>query len=66
MQTKANSKTGTAAAPARAADESVEHVLRHCKTPLEFCAALAKLFGVRTTEVALMRLEMGLLSFLHP
>jgi hypothetical protein len=66
MQMKANSKTGTAAAPARASDESVEHVLRHCQTPQEFCSALAKLFGVRPTEVALMRLEKGLLSFLHP
>jgi hypothetical protein len=66
MQIKANSKAGTAAAPARASDESVEHVLSHSTTPQQFCSALAKLFGVRPTEVALMRLEKGLLSFLHP
>jgi hypothetical protein len=63
---KATSKTGTAVAPARASDESVQHVLGQCTTAQQFCAALAKLFGVRPTEVALLRLEKGLLSFLHP
>jgi hypothetical protein len=66
MQIKANSKTGAAVAPARASDQSVEHVLSQCETPQQFCVALAKLFGVRATEVALMRLQKGLLSFLHP
>jgi hypothetical protein len=67
MQGKPNSdQGGTAAAPARASNASVEHVLGHCATPQEFCAALAKLFGVRPTEVALMRLQKGLLSFLYP
>jgi GAF domain-containing protein len=67
MQGKANSeKGGTAAAPARAPNASVEHVLSHTESPQQFCAALAKLFGVRPTEVALMRLERGLLSFLYP
>lgn len=57
---------GTAAAPARASNASVEHVLRLCATPQEFCVALGKLFGVRPTEVALMRLEKGLLNFVYP
>jgi hypothetical protein len=67
MQGKRNSdQGGTAAALARASNASVEHVLNQCATPQQFCAALAKLFGVRPTEVALMRLQKGLLSFLYP
>lgn len=67
MQGKPNSNVGgTAAAPARASNASVEHVLQQAATPEKFCAALAKLFGVRPTEVALMRLQKGLLSFLYP
>jgi hypothetical protein len=67
MQGKRNSdQGGTAAAPARAPNASVEHVLGQAANPQNFCSALAKLFGVRATEVALMRLEKGLLSFLYP
>jgi len=67
MQAKPNSdQGGTAAAPARASNTSVEHVLSQSATAQQFCAALAKLFGVRPTEVALMRLQKGLLSFLYP
>jgi hypothetical protein len=67
MQGQRNSEqSGTAAAPARASNASVEHVLGQASSPQQFCAALAKLFGVRPTEVALMRLEKGLLSFLYP
>jgi hypothetical protein len=67
MPGKPNSEQGgTAAAPARASNASVEHVLNQATTPQQFSAALAKLFGVRPTEVALMRLEKGLLSFVHP
>jgi hypothetical protein len=67
MQSKPNSGQGaTAAAPARASNASVEHVLTQATTPQQFSAALAKLFGVRPTEVALMRLEKGLLNFVHP
>jgi hypothetical protein len=67
MQAKTNSsQSGGAAAAARASNISVEHVLGLSETPQQFCAALAKLFGVRPTEVALMRLQRGLLSFLHP
>jgi hypothetical protein len=67
MAGKGNSdQGGTAATPARAPNASVEHVLAQAATAQQFCAALAKLFGVRPTEVALMRLEKGLLSFVHP
>ena len=67
MPGKQNSdQGGTAAAPARASNASVEHVLGQAATAQQFCAALAKLFGVRATEVALMRLQKGLLSFLYP
>jgi hypothetical protein len=66
MQAKTNSGQGGAAGVARASNASVEHVLGQCATPEQFSAAVAKLFGVRLTEVALMRLQRGLLSFLHP
>ena len=67
MPGKPNSNEGgTAAATARASNASVEHVLNLAATPEQFCVALAKLFGVRPTEVALMRLQKGLLSFLYP
>jgi hypothetical protein len=67
MQAKQNSdQGGWAAAPARAPNASVAHVLGQAATPQQFCTALAKLFGVRPTEVALMRLDKGLLSFLFP
>ena len=61
MQGKQNSGAGTATA--RAANEQV---LSQAATAPEFCAGLAKVFGVRPTEVALMRLERGLLVFLYP
>jgi hypothetical protein len=66
MQGNQHSVGGAAAAPARASNASVEHVLGQATSPQLFCAALAKLFGVRPTEVALMRLEKGLLSFIYP
>lgn len=44
----------------------MEFVLSQATGPDKFCAALAKLFGVRTKEVALLRLENGLLKFLFP
>jgi hypothetical protein len=67
MQGKKNTgSSGAATASARAPNASVEHVLSQSGTPQQFCSALAKLFGVRPTEVALMRLEKGLLSFVYP
>src|SRR5438034_11178731 len=35
-------------------------------TPSEFCAELSKTFRVRSSEVALLRLEGGMLKFLFP
>jgi len=66
MAGKSHSASGSAAAPAHAPDRSVEFVLGQATTPDKFCAALARLFGVRAKEVALLRLEKGLLKFLFP
>jgi len=67
MEAKPHSNQGGAGAAAtRAPNSSVEHVLSQTTTPQQFCVALAKLFGVRPTEVALMRHQKGLLSFLYP
>ena len=67
MEAKRQSNQGgSAAAAVRAPNASVEHVLGQTTTPQQFCAALAKLFGVRPTEVALLRLQKGLLGFLYP
>jgi hypothetical protein len=61
-----DSGSAAAAAPALAPDNSVEFVLSQASTPEKFCAALAKLFAVRPKEVALLRLEKGLLKFIFP
>lgn len=66
MAEKAKSGQGAATAAALAPERSVEFVLNQSDTPEKFCTALAKLFGVRPKEVALMRLEKGLLKFLYP
>lgn len=59
---------GTAAAPARVelSQKALERQLANARGPAECCAELAKLFGVRTDEVGLLHLEMGLLRFLFP
>lgn len=66
MQSKRTSDKGSAAAPAMAPASSVEHVLGQADSADKFCIALAKLFGVRATEVALLKLDKGLLRFLSP
>ncbi len=67
MQSKPTSGArGSAAGAAVAPKASLEHVLGQSKDAQEFCSSLAKLFGVRLTEVALMRLEKGLLKFAFP
>lgn len=58
-------ETGAAAAPARDL-KSLERVLQEQPSPEAFCAAAAKLFRVRKTEVALLRLEQSLLKFIVP
>jgi hypothetical protein len=60
------SKLARAAALAVAPSHSVEFVLNRAATPEKFCAALSKLFAVRLSEVALLRLEKGLLKFIFP
>jgi len=55
--------SGAAAAPAR--DRSAGE-LAQAGTPEQCCVELGKLFKVRPNEVALLRLENGLLKFLCP
>jgi hypothetical protein len=64
-QSSGHNASGAAAAPAldRVA---LEKKLAQAGTPEQCCVQLAKLFGVRANEVALLRLENGLLKFLSP
>jgi hypothetical protein len=63
---KGNSgKAAAAAAPGRD-PKQIDELLRKKTTPPEFCAQLAAILHVRPTEVALLRLEKGLLRFLFP
>ena len=56
---------GAASAPTR--DRAVvERRLAQAGTPDQCCVELSKIFGVRPNEVALLRLESGLLKFLCP
>jgi hypothetical protein len=69
MQTgkRSSGRSVTAAAAAMAPDVApIERLLSENPTPERFCAELAKIFHVRPTEVALLRLENGLLKFLFP
>jgi hypothetical protein len=61
-----SSKLDRAGALAVAPNHSVEFVLSRAVTPEKFCAALSKLFAVRVNEVALLRLDKGLLKFIFP
>lgn len=66
MANKHHSAQGAATGAALAPKASIESVLGQAKTPEKFCAALAKIFGVRVTEVAMLRHEKGLLKFVFP
>jgi hypothetical protein len=68
MHTKGHSSAGsTAAAPASAhGPHSLEHLLQEDAPPEQFSAGLAKIFRVRSTEVALLKLERGALKFIFP
>jgi hypothetical protein len=66
LNAKPNSGTAAAVASATASSNSVEFVLGQATSADKFCTALAKMFAVRQTEVALMRLEKGLLRFIFP
>jgi hypothetical protein len=58
---KQNSESGSAAGAAPAPVSAA-----NTTTPALFCATLAKQFGVRSSEIALLRLDKGLLKFLFP
>jgi hypothetical protein len=65
MHGKGNS--GGAAAPAVSLEKSAaDSVLGKAKNPALFCVELSNLFGVRLNEIALLRLQRGLLRFLFP
>jgi hypothetical protein len=67
MESKPQPGQGSAgAAPALAPDTSMQQVLAQSETASEFCTTLAKLFRVRLSEVAVMRLDRGLLKFVLP
>jgi hypothetical protein len=64
---KTSGKSATGAAAAQALDRgAVEQRLARASTPDQSCVELSKIFGVRPNEVALLRLENGLLKFLCP
>jgi hypothetical protein len=44
----------------------LEHLLDQDVTPRDVCSVLAKMFQVQQTEVALLRLNRGLLQFIYP
>lgn len=44
----------------------LEHLIDQDVTPKQVCGVLAKMFNVQQTEVALLRLERGLLRFVFP
>src|SRR5215472_1364046 len=44
----------------------LEHLLDQDVTPRQICGVLAKMFQVQQTEVAILRLNRGLLNFIYP
>ncbi len=66
-QTSGQKASGTAAATAPALDRAtLEQRLAHAGNPEQCCDEISKLFRVRPNEVALLRLEDGLLKFIFP
>lgn len=63
---KTQAGSGAAAAAAMAMAEALESLFSEDASPEQFCAEISQLFQVRPTEVALLRLEQGLLRFLFP
>jgi hypothetical protein len=67
MQNNPRSSQHSAQSVAPALDlATLERVIHEEPSPEAFCAAAAKLFRVRKTEVALLRLEKSLLKFIVP
>src|ERR1700745_3154846 len=44
----------------------LEHLVDQDVTPRQVCGVLAKIFQVQPTEVAILRLQRGLLQFIYP
>jgi len=62
-----NRDSGSAAATAVSPESTAaESVLIQAKNPGLFCVELSNVFGVRLNEIALLRLQRGLLRFLFP
>ena len=67
QEMKLNSEQNSSAAAARAAEPSdFDRLIGASPGPTEFCLELSKLFRVRSSEIALLRLEGGMLKFLFP
>lgn len=64
-RTSNQGSSAAASAPARNPG-ALERRIAQAATPDQCCIDLAKIFGVRPNEVALLRLENGLLKFLCP
>jgi hypothetical protein len=64
-QSSGKNSSGTAAAPALDRAKLEQRFLQ-AGTPVQCCLELSKYFRVRSDEVALLRLENGLLKFLSP
>ena len=63
---KQNSAGGSATGAAAALEHAAVAQGPKTTNPVQFCAELAKQFNVKSTEIALLRLEKGLLKFLVP
>jgi hypothetical protein len=63
---KQNTGSGSAAGAAPALASAAKQDPTGENTPSQFCGDLAKQFKVRSSEIALLRLEKGLLKFLVP
>jgi hypothetical protein len=65
MARKNNSHSGTAEAHALDPD-ALDHLLKAGSTPDQACKELSRLFKIGLNEIALYKLEQGLLKFLFP
>src|SRR4029077_11643147 len=61
-----NSGHGAAAAGPALDQKALQGQLANAGSPEQCCAVLSRIFSVRNHEVALLRLESGLLRFLYP
>src|SRR5437016_12985169 len=66
MKRNSGHDNSAAAATTAVGNSTHDSLPRMDATPSEFCAELSKTFRVRSSEVALLRLEGGMLKFLFP